>query len=71
MEHAGKSVVHLSVVVEMEAYGDQAAAASDLFFSKSREEPSRNLAIISIHVHVQWYNWQDQTEVICKCTDSV
>ena len=41
MEHAGESGVQLSVGVEMEAYGDQATAASNQLCWKSREEPSR------------------------------
>ena len=40
-EQAGESGVQLSVGPEMEAYGDQAAAASNQFCCKSREEPSR------------------------------
>ena len=40
-EHVGKSGAQLSVGIEMEAYGDQAAAASVQFFYKSREKPSR------------------------------
>ena len=35
------SGVQLSIGAEMEAYGDQAAATSDLFCCKSREEPCR------------------------------
>ena len=54
MEHAGESAVQVSVGVEMEAYGDQAAAASNQCSHKSREEPSRKSCD---HQH-QWYNWQ-------------
>ena len=39
-EHAGDSGVQLSVGAEMEAYGDQAAAASHQFCCKSGAEPS-------------------------------
>ena len=42
MEHAGVSGVQLSVGIETEAYGDQAAAASNQFCCLSREEPTRN-----------------------------
>ena len=41
MEHAGENGVQLSAGAEMEAYGDQETAASNQFFCKSREEPSR------------------------------
>ena len=57
MEHAGENEVQLSVGVEMEACGDQSAAASNQFFCKSRDEPSRK------YCGIQWYNWQGQTEV--------
>ena len=48
MEHAGESGVQLSVGVEMEASGDQSAAASNQFFCKSGKEPSRKLAIANL-----------------------
>ena len=37
MEHGGESGVYLPVGVEMEAYGNLAAAASNRFFCKPRE----------------------------------
>ena len=40
-EHAGKSGMQFSVVAEMEAYGDQAAASSKELCCKFGEEPSR------------------------------
>ena len=39
--HAGESGVQPSVGAEMEAYGDQAAAASNQSCYKSKKEPSR------------------------------
>ena len=59
IEHAGESWVQLSVGVEIEAYGDQAAAASHLFCCKSREEPCRK----PCDPNIEWYNYQGQTEV--------
>ena len=41
MEHTGESGVQLSVDTEMEAYGDQAAAASNKFCFKPRESLNR------------------------------
>ena len=58
-DHAGDGGVQLSVGTEMEAYGDQAAAASNQLCCKSREEPSRKLCN---HQH-EWSNYQGQTEV--------
>ena len=58
-QHAGGSGEQLSVGDEMEACGDQAAAASNQLCFKSMEEPTGNLVISNI----EWYNWQGQTEV--------
>ena len=41
MEHAGENGLQLSAGIEIEAYGDQAEAASHQFCCKSKEESSR------------------------------
>ena len=51
MEHADDKGVQLSGIIKMEASGDQAAAARNHFFYKSREDPSRNHAISIMAVH--------------------
>ena len=48
-----------SVGAEMEAYGDQAAAASNQFSASLGKRQARNIAIDNI----EWYNWQGQAEV--------
>ena len=48
MEHVGVRGVQLPVDVEMEAYGGQAAAASNQFSSKSRGGQAGNHVITNI-----------------------
>ena len=45
MEHAGESGVQFSVGAKMEAYGRQAAATSNQFCCKSREEEPCNCQV--------------------------
>ena len=59
MEHAGESGVQLSVCVEMEAYSDPVAAASNPFFCKYKEESRRRPCVANIESH----NWQDATSL--------
>ena len=51
MEYAGEGGVQLSVGVEMEAYGDQAATASNQFSYRRSQVRSQVIAII------EWCVW--------------
>ena len=48
IEHACESGEQLPVGVQMEAYGDQAAAAGNQYAAKSRKDPSRKSGIANI-----------------------
>ena len=52
MEHAGESGVQLSVCVEMEAYSDPVAAASNPFFCKYKEESEGDPASPTLRVTI-------------------
>ena len=58
-KHAGESGVQVSVGVEVEAYGDQAAAASTNFASSLGRSQAGNPVTPDIECH----NWQVQTEL--------
>ena len=60
MEHAGESGVQLSVGAEMEAYGNQVAAASKPFCCKSKRDQAGDHAI----TNTEGYNWQGHDRVI-------
>ena len=57
--HAGESGVYLPVGVEMEAYGNLAAAASNQLSASLGNSHAGNPAVINI----EWCNWQSPTDL--------
>ena len=69
--------MQLSVAVEVESYGDQAAASNHQFCCKSREEPSRELndgqhrvVQLARSPNVQVMQWDLGTSLYCYVASS-